>query len=127
MNEILCKRIYDAPEPDDGFRVLVDRLWPRGIKKDAAELDLWAKKIAPTGELRKWFGHDPEKFREFCDRYCQELDENPDAPDFVRLCSETLLCENITLLYAAKDPTCNHALALRRWLQDSLSAQREQG
>ena len=88
---------------------------------------MWAKKIAPTGELRKWFGHDPEKFREFCDRYCQELDGNPDAPDFVRLCGETLLRENITLLYAAKDPACNHALALRRWLQDSLSAQREQG
>lgn len=75
MNEILCKRIYDAPEPGDGFRVLVDRLWPRGVKKEAAGLDLWAKKIAPTGELRKWFGHDPEKFREFCDRYCQETDE----------------------------------------------------
>ena len=87
MNEILCKRIYDAPEPGDGFRVLVDRLWPRGIKKDAAELDLWAKKIAPTGELRKWFGHDPEKFREFCDRYCQELDENPDAPEYAAGCS----------------------------------------
>ena len=74
MTVYKIKRIYESPESDDGYRVLVDRLWPRGISKERAALDEWAKDIAPTNELRQWFGHDPEKFVGFMSRYTEELD-----------------------------------------------------
>jgi uncharacterized protein YeaO (DUF488 family) len=74
---IRLKRVYDPPENSDGFRVLVDRLWPRGLHKDRAALDLWCKDIAPSDSLRKWFGHDPRRFAEFGRRYWQELERNP--------------------------------------------------
>ena len=77
MTVYKIKRIYESPESDDGYRVLVDRLWPRGISKERAALDEWAKDIAPTNELRQWFGHDPEKFAEFASRYTEELDAKP--------------------------------------------------
>jgi uncharacterized protein YeaO (DUF488 family) len=78
MAKISLKRAYEAAQPSDGFRVLVDRLWPRGVTKEAAAVDLWLKSVAPSAELRKWFGHDPEKFDEFRARYFKEL-EQPDA------------------------------------------------
>ncbi len=110
---IQIKRIYDQPADDDGFRVLVDRLWPRGIKKEDAKVDLWAKQIAPTTELRKWFDHDPTKFDEFRSRYMRELESNPDAvKQMIDLADDRV----ITLLYAARDTTCNHAVVLRRVL-----------
>jgi uncharacterized protein YeaO (DUF488 family) len=76
--KILIKRAYAEALPEDGYRVLVDRLWPRGVKKDDLRLDLWAKEIAPSTELRKWFGHDPKRWEEFCSRYKEEL-KSPEA------------------------------------------------
>jgi len=107
------KRIYDPPTPDDGYRILVDRLWPRGVRKDAAALDLWLKDIAPSPELRTWFAHDPAKFADFTHRYQAELDHNPAVAqlrDLIRAHS------TVTLLYAAKDPAINHAVVLRDYL-----------
>jgi len=113
-------RIYSQPQ-QVGFRVLVDRLWPRGVKKEAAHLDLWAKTIAPSPDLRKWFNHDPEKFAEFSQRYRQELEQNPDVPDFITtLKAQT---QPVILLYAAKDETYNHAQVLKQWLTEAMHEQ----
>ena len=109
LKTIEIKRIYDPPADDDGFRVLVDRLWPRGVKKETAKLDLWAKQVAPSPELRKWFGHEPAKFVEFRERYTRELEANADA---VMQVLEAAGDQAVTLLYAARDPACNHALVL---------------
>lgn len=115
MNQIRCKRIYDKT-PIEGNHILVDRLWPRGISKDDAGIDLWAKEIAPSNELRKWFGHDPEKYDEFAVRYRQELDDLPEATEFAALCWEQLVSHDVILLYAAKDEEHNNAAVLRGWL-----------
>ena len=120
MNEIRCKRIYDAPEETDGFRVLADRLWPRGVKKETANIDLWAKEIAPSAELRKWFDHEPERFEAFSKLYAAELGENPAAAGFVATVREALTRGNVTLLYAARDAACNHAVVLKTWLESCL-------
>jgi uncharacterized protein YeaO (DUF488 family) len=110
---IQIKRVYDPAEPSDGVRILVDRLWPRGIKKSDLKMDAWIKEITPSTELRKWFNHDPEKFKEFEKRYDRELDESK-ALWYPLI--EKYLKGKITLLYAAHDPTVNHALCLRRYL-----------
>lgn len=107
------KRVYDAPDADDGYRVLVDRLWPRGLSKDAAKVDLWLKEIAPSDALRKWFAHDPEKWQEFQKRYVAELQQNDAALDAVRA---ELRKRHVTLLYAAKDEAHNNAVVLRSYL-----------
>ncbi len=112
---IKIKRIYDSPAGDDGFRVLVDRLWPRGVKKEEAKLDLWAREVAPTTALRKWFDHEPTKFDEFCSRYMKELDSNADGLKQIIDCAEN---RAITLLYAARDTACNHALVLHERLSE---------
>ena len=113
---IKIKRIYDPPAEDDGFRVLVDRLWPRGIKKEDAKVDLWAKQLAPTTELRKWFDHEPAKFGEFRSRYMKELDSNADALlQIINGAGHSA----ITLLYAARDTACNHALVLHERLSEN--------
>lgn len=113
---IKIKRIYDPAEESDGKRVLVDRLWPRGVSKEKARLDLWLKNVAPDSELRKWFGHKPENFPAFADRYRRELAEDPEK----REAGETLLnlarTGRVTLLYGAKDPSVNHAAVLRDYL-----------
>ena len=108
------KRIYDDPTPTDGFRVLVDRLWPRGVSKEDAHIDLWLGGIAPSPGLRKWFDHEPTRWDEFLDRYFAELDENPQAVTelFQKTNSGT-----ITLLYAANDVQHNHAVALKMYLE----------
>jgi uncharacterized protein YeaO (DUF488 family) len=111
---LAVKRIYDAPAPDDGFRVLVDRLWPRGVSREKAALDLWLKDLAPSPNLRTWFGHDPTKFEEFRVRYAEELRANPAVGELQRLLHEN---SRVTLLYAARDPRCNHALVLRDYLE----------
>lgn len=111
------KRIYDEPEAGDGTRVLVDRLWPRGVSKERAALDLWLKEIAPSAELRQWFGHKPERFAEFTARYIDELSHNPAAVTLEQLGRQT---QRITLLYAAKDPIINHAAVLRQFLEKKL-------
>jgi uncharacterized protein YeaO (DUF488 family) len=104
------KRIYEDPSGDDGYRVLVDRIWPRGVSKENAKLDDWMKEIAPSTELRKWFGHDPDKFNEFKERYQDELDEKEDLLEqLVEKSSE----ENVTLLYGAKDEEHNQAVVLK--------------
>lgn len=103
------KRIYDEPSEEDGQRVLVDRLWPRGVRRDAAQLNRWFKDIAPSPELRKWFGHEPRRFDEFGSRYRQELDANRLA---VAQLWHMLEQGDVTLLYAARDRTINHAAVL---------------
>ncbi len=107
------KRIYDESEPADGFRVLVDRLWPRGVGKEDAHIDLWLGDIAPSPGLRKWFDHEPTRWDEFLDRYFAELDENPQA---VTELFQKATSSPITLLFAAKDERHNHAAALKLYL-----------
>lgn len=110
---VLIKRIYEQPSSDDGFRVLVDRMWPRGVSKEHADLDLWLKDIAPSAELRKWWNHNPETADEFSKRYRAELDGNPAVDTLRRLIAEHPV---VTLLYGAKDPKLNQALVLQEYL-----------
>ena len=107
---IRIKRVYEQPDPADGTRILVDRLWPRGMTKEKAGVDLWLKNIAPSTALRKWFGHEPAKWEEFKQRYRQELRENKEQ---VSLLKEQLQKGTVTLLYAAKDEVHNEALVLK--------------
>ena len=107
---IRVKRIYESPNPDDGFRILIDRLWPRGIKKDDAKIDLWLKEIAPSDSLRKWFNHDSEKWEEFKSRYVKELDQNQDLVDQL---ARHVRKGTVTFLFSAKDKSYNNAVALR--------------
>lgn len=109
---IKIKRIYETPLDGDGFRVLVDRLWPRGVSKDKAKIDLWLKDIAPSDQLRKWFAHDPAKWMEFKRRYFKELDKKKDLIDQISKRDKN----NITLLYAAKDDKHNNAQALKEYI-----------
>jgi uncharacterized protein YeaO (DUF488 family) len=102
------KRIYEPAKRSDGIRVLVDRLWPRGVKKSAAHLDRWMKDVAPSPQLRTWFGHKPERFAEFKKRYVKELVGNPELAELRRLGKGAL----VTLLYGARDPEINHAVVL---------------
>jgi uncharacterized protein YeaO (DUF488 family) len=102
------KRAYERATADDGQRVLVDRLWPRGLSRANARLTLWMKEIAPTPDLRKWFDHDPAKFAEFKRRYGVELAKNPKLPELRQLGKKSL----VTLIYGARDPEVNHATVL---------------
>ncbi|MGD9787149.1 MAG: DUF488 domain-containing protein [Sulfuricellaceae bacterium] len=110
------KRAYEPPTSDDGFRVLVDRLWPRGVSKDAARIGLWLKEAAPSDELRKWFGHDPARWEEFKRRYFLELARNPEA--LAPLLGEVRRGP-VTLVYAAKDETHNNAVALKAFIESA--------
>lgn len=110
---IQLKRAYDPPEPTDGVRILVDRLWPRGVKKEDAAIDEWMKDIAPSTDLRKWFGHDPERWEEFCDRYAEEVGQHEDQLKQLR---ELARKGPITLVYSAHDEAHNDAVALRNFL-----------
>lgn len=107
---IKIKRVYELPEKNDGYRILVDRLWPRGLTKEKAAVDLWLKNIAPTTELRKWFGHEPEKWNEFKKKYLVELKENKES---VSILKDILKKGPVTLLYAARDQVHNEALVLK--------------
>lgn len=107
------KRVYEEPAHADGYRVLVDRLWPRGVSKAAAKLDLWLKEIAPSAELRTWFEHDPQKFAAFAEAYRAELDHNP-AVETLRAAA---VQQTVTLLYAARDEQINHAVVLKDYLE----------
>ena len=111
---VQVKRIYDTPSESDGYRVLVDRLWPRGVSKEHAQLDTWFKDIAPSPELRQWFDHKPERFEEFTIRYREELDHNPAVAELRDIITSH---QKVTLLYAAKDPSVNHAVVLLDYLQ----------
>lgn len=112
--DIRLKRAYDAPQSSDGKRVLVERLWPRGVTKEAAALDEWMKEIAPSPELRKWYGHEPDKWPEFQERYERELAGNSALVDDLRS-----LCEAgpVTLIFAAKDEARNSAVVLKAVLE----------
>lgn len=116
MGGYRLKRIYDAPEREDGMRVLVDRLWPRGVSKEKAQLDEWMKTIAPSPELRAWFCHKPERFAEFSALYEQELGSEAAREPVERLRSWAKE-KTVTLLYAAKDEEHNHAIVLKRFLE----------
>lgn len=117
------ERIYTKPADLKGYRVLVDRLWPRGISKVNAHLDSWEKEMGPTTELRKWFNHDPEKFPEFKTRYLAEIKANPALPDFLTLLKTQLATQDVILLYGAKDETHNQAVILKAFLLTALADQ----
>ncbi len=113
--DLAVKRIYEPPAPGDGQRVLVDRIWPRGVSKQDAALTLWLKDVAPSDELRKWFGHEPGRWSEFQQRYRVELDGNEEAVARLR----ALLREaKVTLLYGAHDEEHNNAVALAGYLRE---------
>ena len=114
MGVLRIKRVYDPPSAEDGYRVLVDRLWPRGMTKEAAHLDLWAKDLAPSPALRKEFNHQPERFAEFRHHYLSELARNPAAAAF----RAELERPKVTLLYGAHDPVNNHAVVLKAFLEE---------
>jgi uncharacterized protein YeaO (DUF488 family) len=110
---IRVKRVYDKPVPSDGSRLLVDRIWPRGLKKNGLPLDGWIKEVAPSDRLRKWFGHDPKKWKEFRKRYFAELRVKPETWQPIR---ESARRSDVTLLYGARDSERNNAVALRDFL-----------
>lgn len=112
------KRIYDPFETDDGLRLLVDRLWPRGVSKAKAHLDGWLKELAPSGELRQWFGHKAENFPEFAGLYRDELESSPKAQEAVKEVVAKAAANTVTLLYGAKDPDVNHAVVLMAYLNE---------
>ena len=109
------KRVYDPPTSDDGVRVLVDRLWPRGLSKTKAAVDLWLKDIAPSVDLRRWFNHDPSRWSEFVKRYSDELDKKHTA---VSALIGAVRRGRVTLLFGARDPRHNNAVALHRYLTE---------
>lgn len=116
MHKLSIKRVYKKPEKADGFRILVDRLWPRGVSKSEAAVDLWLKDVAPSTDLRVWFNHEPEKFKDFSKKYTLELKHNPAVHEI----EKELQKHNVTLIYAAKDPNINHAAVLCKFITDSL-------
>jgi uncharacterized protein YeaO (DUF488 family) len=121
MEEIFIKRIYDPFDENDGKRILIDRLWPRGISKEVAKISMWAKEIAPTSDLRKWFSHKPELFEEFKQRY---LDELRTEKQKIQLVTELCYLANekkITLLYGAKNPIYNHAVVVKEEIDRKLN------
>ena len=109
------KRVYEEPDPGDGMRVLVDRLWPRGLSKDRAQVDLWLKDVAPSRDLRVWFGHDPAKFDEFRRRFEAELAQEPGRSALARL-RELARTQHVTLVFAAHDTEHCNAVVLRELL-----------
>lgn len=111
---IRTKRVYDPPEPEDGARFLVERLWPRGMPKAALQLHGWLRDVAPSTALRRWFGHDPVKWEPFCQRYFAELAEKPEA---VQPLLQAARQGNVTLLYSARDTAHNSARALKMYLE----------
>jgi uncharacterized protein YeaO (DUF488 family) len=113
---IRVKRIYEPPDRADGYRALVDRVWPRGVRREDAQLDEWARDLAPSAELRRWFKHDPDRFDEFGSRYRAELAERPEPVDAMRRRARR---QTVTLLYAARDERHNHALVLAGVLREA--------
>lgn len=111
---ILLKRAYEPAEKSDGVRFLIDHLWPRGVKKEALHIEAWLKEVAPSDKLRKWFGHDPEKWKEFQKRYVAELEKNPEA---WKPLLRTAKSGDITLVYGARDTEHNNAVVLKGFLE----------
>ena len=117
MDQVDIKRVYEQAADEDGIRILVDRLWPRGVSKERAALSGWLKDVAPSPDLRRWWHHDPERFEDFACRYRTELDDNPALEDLLSIVREH---DRTTLVYAAKDPAVNHALILRDYIRQAL-------
>lgn len=111
------KRVYEPPSEEDGFRILVDRLWPRGLSKSSLKIDLWMRDVAPSDALRRWFGHDPAKWGEFLERYRKELEVNPSLKSLLEIVKEK---GRVTLLYSAKDREHNQAVALKAIIEERL-------
>jgi uncharacterized protein YeaO (DUF488 family) len=120
---IFLKRAYEPPEPSDGFRILVDRLWPRGLSKNVAQIDLWFKEAAPSSGLRKWFDHAPSKWNDFRNRYMLELGNNPEA---IEQLMAYALRGAVTLVYAAKDKEHSHAIVLKDYLENAIRSRRSE-
>lgn len=116
MGKLQWKRVYDAPEESDGYRILIDRLWPRGMKKEAAELSDWAKDIAPSTDLRKKYHNGEISYEDFAIAYDKELSENPGLPAFAEEIKDHLRNDNVTLLYAGKDPDKSQIPTLRAYI-----------
>ncbi len=114
--DVRVKRIYDDPAPDDGYRVLIDHVWPRGVSRERARLDEWARGLAPSDDLRRWFSHDPERFEEFRARYRSELATQPAA---VHELADRASSGPVTILYAARDRHHNNAVVLAGFLRSS--------
>ncbi len=114
MKNLILKRIYDEPEESDGYRILIDRLWPRGISKEKAHLDEWLKELAPTTELREWFDHKEERFEEFSNRYKDELKQHSEQINYIK---ELTKKQQVCLLYGAKDEKHNQAIVLQSYLE----------
>ncbi len=114
---IKLKRIYERPEVTDGLRILVDRLWPRGVRRSTANVDIWLRDVGPTDELRKWFAHDPKKWVKFKEKYVKELKENPAFEDLVDLARTN---DPLTLLYATQDTRHNQAIVVKSMLEKAL-------
>jgi uncharacterized protein YeaO (DUF488 family) len=118
QHQFHIKRVYYKPSPDDGLRFLVDRLWPRGVKKSALASVTWLRDVAPSPELRRWFGHEPAKWAEFRKRYYSELKKNQDA---CQPLWEAIQKKDVTLFFAARDRQINHAVVLKRFLEEHQS------
>ena len=114
---IKLKRVYEPASPDDGVRILVERLWPRGVRKDALKLDRWHKDVAPSDGLRRWFGHEPKKWNGFRDRYFAELEANPQTWESVVKAARS---GSVTLIYSSRDLEHNNAVALKDYLEDKM-------
>ena len=112
---VYVKRVYESAEDGDGKRILVDRLWPRGLSKTEARVDVWLKEVAPSPALRRWFGHDPEKWSEFRRRYRDELEKNPAVAEL----KKDIGSATATLLYGARDTEHNNAVVLRDYIEKS--------
>ncbi len=122
MPEIRIKRVYEPPEESDGVRILVDRVWPRGISKENARIDVWLKEIAPSAELCKWYGHSPARWPEFLRRYHKELEQNSEAVEKLL----TLIGKGpVTLVFASSAQDKNNALALKLYLMKKIGGSRE--
>jgi uncharacterized protein YeaO (DUF488 family) len=119
VKDVKLKRAYEPPEPGDGMRILIDRLWPRGIKKMDAAIDRWIRDIAPSTELRRWFGHRLERWPEFRRRYVAELQERPELLEEIRAATRA---GPVTLVYAAHDEAHNNAVVLKQLLTDEAAA-----
>ena len=116
---VVIKRAYSEPAPSDGYRVLVDRLWPRGVSRERAALDLWLRDAAPSPELRTWWNHDTERFSEFAERYRAELDSHAETVAAVEQLRQLARTQaTVTLVYGARDPAVNHAAVLRDYLAE---------
>ncbi|MFD2705241.1 DUF488 domain-containing protein [Salibacterium lacus] len=118
MMPVQLKRIYEKTDKQDGYRVLVDKVWPRGISKDKAELDDWAKEVPPSASLRKWFNHEKEKFEAFAGYYDEELQNDENAQQKINELADKAALNTVTLLFAAKDETYNHAVLLKQWIEE---------